>query len=403
MTNASALRTKILHDSRPALWRLLSRHSLWDEETATLWVDLTPFDSKLQPVAIPGWERMLTWHGETPELPAWAVLAWPNTPAVHAWRRQIPAWVRDTLQRLPNKGQLRLLFLSARYPQMLELLDKMPVLAWRLANANMDEHQLEQLFPRPRTDMTGLIGWPEDRRAIRFLQKLRLRSMDEQMLQQIDTCLADPTIYHRATELPRINSMALTLAANFPQLIGSQLHQSLARQPCRPQQCQQMKALLQDAIELANWLGESLDPIKSSRFLVEVEEIHTKWLQKGLKRLKTRAEQSGQKMPIEKVGDPPPLPAGWQLIRSLHACNALCQTTGHAWFTQTTGLIVRPRDKTTPWAAQIDFIDGHWQLGKGRQAGNRLLDSEQLAQCNLLLTYLNAHSSPTATASPSPD
>lgn len=389
MTNASALRTKILNDSRPTLARLLSRHSLWDEETATLWVDLTPFDATLQPVAIPGWERMLTWQDAAPELPAWSVLDWPTTPAVHAWRRQIPAWVRDTLQRLPNKGQLRLLFLCARYPQMLELLDKMPVLAWRLANAELDEHQLQQFFPRPRTDMNALVGWPQDRQAIRFLHKLRLRSMDEQMLQQVDTCLTDPTIYQRASDLPRINSMALTLAAHFPQLIGTPLHQSLARQPCRPQQCQQMKALLQDTIELANWLGESLDPIKSSRFLVEVEEIYARWLQKGLKRLKTRAEQSGQKMPVKKVGDPPSLPKDWQVINSLDALTALCEQTGHAWFTTECGWIVYLGNCPEPWAAQIDFIDGHWQLCRGRQAGNQILSSEHMAQINLLLTHLN--------------
>lgn len=389
MTDPQTLRNKILRDARPALGRLLAHHTLWDDEQGTLWVDLTPFSPALQAVEIPGWERMLTWHGEMPDLPAWTVLEWPNTPAVHAWRKQIPSWVAETLARLPCKGQLKLLYLTARYPQMLELLDKMPVLAWRLANANLNEHQLQKLFPRPRTDMTGLIGWPEDRHAIRFLQKLRLRSMDEQMLQQVDTCLADPTIYHRATELPRINSMALTLAAHFPQLIGSPLHQSLACQPCRPQQCQQMKALLQDALELAEWLNEPLDAIRESRFLVEIEEIYAKWLKIGLKRLQKKREQSGVKTAFEKVGDPLSLPTGWKAVETTKELTACCQATGHAWFTETGGWLIQPNDTETPWAARIGHNNGKWQLLKGRQTGNQILTAEQTAQINLLLTHLN--------------
>jgi len=332
---------------------------------------------------------MLTWHENPPDLPRWAVLQWPANPAIAAWQRQIPAWVADTLNRLPAKGELRLLYLCARYPQMLEMLDKMPVLAWRLANANLNEHQLTQLFPRPRTEMCSLVGWPEDRHAIRFLQRLRLRSMDEQMLQQVDTCLLDTCVYQHASELPRINSMALTLAAHFPQLIGSTLHESLARQPCRPQQCQQMKALLQDAIELATWLREPLETLRQCRFLVEIEEHYAHWLEKGLKHLTAQAQRSDQKPACKKVGDPPRLPPGWRHVEGVDTLINCCRQTGHAWFTDASGWLVRPDNTNARWAARIECRSGGWAVTHARQTGNQLLDAEQQAQLDLLLARLN--------------
>ncbi len=378
-----------MHDSRPTLGRLLARHALWDEAQSTLWIDLTPFNAALQPVELPGWERMLIWRGDPPPLPTWAPLEWPHTPAVNSWRKQIPTWVIETLERLPTKGQLRLLYLSARYPQMLELLDKMPVLAWRLANAQLDEHQLQRLFPQPRTEMSALVGWPEDRHAVRFLQKLRLRRMDEQMLEQVETCLADPDIYLPASGLPRINSMALTLAAHFPQLIGSPLHQSLARQPCRPQQCKQMKALLSDAMALAQWLGKPIEAIQTCRFLVDVEALYEKWLQEGLQRLQRDTQKNHTKTVWKKVGDPPHLPRGWQSIQTLKGLVTCCRKTGHAWYADAHTLLIQPIAAKTPWTAALTHQNESWTVSCARQKGNQPLDPEQEAQLNLLISQLN--------------
>ncbi len=321
----SLIRQRLLRDSRPALQRLLAQHAFWDEDAQRLILDLTPFHPGLMPVSLPGWDQLIGWQGTAPELPDWPLLHWPARPAVQRWRRHIPKWVADTLLRLPHSHQLRLLYLCARYPQMLELLEKMPVLAWRIAANGMDELTLQTLFPKPRTLMSASVGWPAERTALRFLQRLRLRRMDEEMIAQVETCLKEQNILHRAAELPRINSMALTLAAHFPELVATPLHHSLARQPCRPEQCRQMHALIDDALKLAEWLGKDFKAIQNAHFLVEIEDLYAKWL--------TEAMENGinwmrGKTDPAKIGE---APSDWLLLSDKELDEAVTLTR-HAFF-----------------------------------------------------------------------
>ncbi len=328
MSSTSDLLNKLLNDHRPALQRLLVRYALWDEVGQQLIVELTPFHPKLGLVAIPSWEQMLT-LSEKPMLPNWPLLHWPEQPAVVAWRKAIPTWVVDTLRRLPQRHQLLLLWLCARYPQMLEMLDKTPVMAWRIAAKGVPENELKRYFPEPRAKLAARLGWPERRETIRFLNRLRLRKMDEPMLQQVDACLSQPEVLSRACHLPRINSMALTLSAHFPQLIDTPLHHSLARQPCQPQQCQALHACLADALKLATWLDKPLDPIAQCRFMVEIEDLYQKWLEEALQRPSKPLFAPRKKNAWQKIGG---TPVDWRPIDTEAALYQACQDTGHAWF-----------------------------------------------------------------------
>ncbi|WP_294948477.1 hypothetical protein [Sulfurivirga sp.] len=321
----SLIRQRLLRDSRPALQRLLARHAFWDEDAQKLIIDLTPFHAGLMPVSLPGWEQLVGWQGRAPELPDWPLLNWPAQPAVQRWRRHIPQWVEDTLLRLPRSHQLKLLYLSARYPQMLELLEKMPVLAWRIAASGMDEQTLRTLFPKPRTFINASVGWPAERAALRFLQRLRLRRMDEEMIAQVETCLNEPNTLHRSVELPRINSMALTLAANFPDLVATPLHHSLARQPCRPEQCRQMHALIEDALKLAKWLDKDITPIQNARFLVEIEDLYSQWLAEAMEK---GINWTRKNTDLAKIGE---TPSDWHQLSERELDESIA-VSAHAFF-----------------------------------------------------------------------
>lgn len=319
---------KLLNDHRPALQRLLARHALWDEDGQQLIVELTSFHPKLGFIAIPNWEQMLT-LGTKPQLPNWPLLHWPELPAIVAWRACIPDWVVETLRRLPQRYQLELLWLCARYPQMLEMLDKTPVMAWRIAAKKVPENELKQYFPEPRAKLAARLGWPEQHDTIRFLNRLRLRKMDEPMLQQVDACLSQPDVLRRACHLPRINSMALTLSAHFPQLIDTPLHHSLSRQPCQPQQCRALHACLDDALKLAAWLDKPLEAIANCRFMVEIEDLYQKWLIQALEQPSETLFPRGEKTAPQKFRGIPP---AWQTVETEKTLVDICHQTGHAWF-----------------------------------------------------------------------
>jgi hypothetical protein len=264
-----------------------------------------------------------------PKLPNWPLLHWPQLPAVANWCASIPAWVAETLQRLPQRNQLHLLWLCARYPQMLEMLDKTPVMAWRIAAQRIPENELQQYFPQPRAKLAGRLGWPEQHETIRFLNRLRLRSMDESMLQQVEACLSQPDVLSRACHLPRINSMALTLSAHFPQLIDTPLHHSLARQPCQPQQCRALHACLDDTLKLASWLNWPLDEIGKCRFIVEIEDLYQNWLNQALKQPFPALFARGEKIHPQNFRG---TPSTWQPIDSEKVLRDCCRHSGHAWF-----------------------------------------------------------------------
>jgi len=134
--------------------------------------------------------------------------------------------------------------------------------------------------------LVAQVGWPDKAEAVTFLRNLRLRRVNEKIAEQVEVCLMDEQRLTALQSLPRINSMALSLASLFPELIGSRLHHALAQLPCRPMQCQSMVALLQDAYALAEWLSlpeSEVTKIGLCRYLVEVTTLYQGWLKKGIK------------------------------------------------------------------------------------------------------------------------
>ena len=178
---------------------------------------------------------------------------------------------------------------------------KMPLLVWKIADKHLDEHTLKSLFQQPRIYLTEAVNWGNQKETVRFLQKLRLRSMDTPIIQHVEQCLSQPQLLKQACHLPRINSMALTIAAQFPQFIDTPLHHSLARQPCRPEQCKQLHATLSDTLALAQWLNKPLSIIKKFRFEIEIEEIYKEWLSESLKKQNTSYQTIRKQHLLRKV------------------------------------------------------------------------------------------------------
>ena len=265
-------------DQRLQKW--LAKQCFWDEEEQLLWVDCRKLLPQYQVLAVPSWDRMMMQPGDIPNYPQeFSILNWSQLSQLAYWKKQIPDWVRDSCALFPSH-QLKLLHYVARYPQLLELLDHSPLLAWRLVSSTLTEAEIVDLLGNKRTDMAEKVGWSGKTETIEFLRKLRLRQVNEEIASMVDVCVLDENRLEAMRRLPRINSMALTLAAHFPHLIGSQLHQNLAQMPCRPMQCKTMMALLEDVFRLAEYLGlpqSEINRIGRARYLVEVEEIYQAW------------------------------------------------------------------------------------------------------------------------------
>ncbi|UQB41982.1 hypothetical protein JX580_09985 [Thiomicrospira microaerophila] len=301
---------------------ILKKHShqflFWDQEEQVLWLDTRRFFPEIGVMRILGWDWMILGHEPVPDYPVdLDLLNWSVHSHLRFWLQLIPAWVVDSCRLFPSH-QLRLLHTAARYPQMLELLDHSPMLAWHLAKLELTDFELERLLQAKRMDMLERLGWPGKNETLKFLRNLRLRKVNDQLLEQVEICLLDVSRLDALTQLPRINSMALSLAAAFPQLIGHRLHQTLARLPCRPMQCQSMIALLEDVYRLAESLGHSMitQSIGDCRYLVEVEALYQAWL---LEACPSSAEDL-------KLTDSP------KLLTSLQEWAQLSRTQHQAWW-----------------------------------------------------------------------
>ncbi|MDR9498026.1 MAG: hypothetical protein RI556_02530 [Hydrogenovibrio sp.] len=267
------------------LERHLARQTYWDAATQTLLVDARGW-LKDQPgvvdgvITVPGWDAMMLSKASIPRYPEHLkVLAWPDHGALKDWRKPIPAWVWQSCAMFPSH-QLRLLHFVGRYPQLLELLDHSPVLAWQLVGSDLSESDVVALLQGKQTDLMAELGWPGKREALAFLRKLRLRFVNDELADSVETCLLDDSRLQALQALPRVNSMALALAARFPQWIGTRLHLSLAQQPCRPMQCQSLLALLQDMTDLMAALelpDSEREKVTQCRYLVEVEQLYRLW------------------------------------------------------------------------------------------------------------------------------
>jgi hypothetical protein len=266
------------------LQKQLSKSCFWDEVEQTLWIDCRKVLPEFGVLNVPSWDALTMSSAKVPAYPSnLRILDWSNYSQISYWRKQIPPWVHDSCALFPTH-QLSLLHYAGKYPQVLELLDHSPMLAWRLITAGLEEVDIVALLSGKRQVIAGQVGWPEKVETVKFLRNLRLRLVNDEISEQIEICLMDEQRLTALQTLPRINSMALSLAARLPELIGCKLHHALAQLPCRPMQCQSMVALLEDAYRLAEALGLSqaeVDKIGNCRYLVEVTQIYQAWLNVG--------------------------------------------------------------------------------------------------------------------------
>lgn len=371
------------------LQRWLAHHSYWDEDGQMLWVDARKFLAKHPVVQIPSWDRMMMQPGDIPHYPKdWTVFQWHKTAHLAVWLKPIPVWVRESCALFPTH-QLTLLHYVGRYPQLLELLDHSPMLAWRLVSSGLSETDIVDLLSHKRITMAETLGWPGKSETIEFLRKLRLRHVNDELTDMVEVCVQDEHRLKAMSALPRINSMALTLAAHFPHLIGSHLHQSLARMPCRPMQCKGMMALLEDVYRLADYLAlppSEVARIGKARYLIEVEEIYQAWWKSTLGESDMLEQQSPEnsdvlersqlitRLALEQT--PTPLLAHdhwWQLSH----------WQGHYWLTDAPELS-DGRYRLLAWIDEEDVIGAlieteSQSVLRVRRSQNRLPEATQLS------------------------
>lgn len=353
----------------------LAQHCYWDEEDQQLWLDCRKLAPEYGVFSVPSWDRMMLSSEPIPEYPTdLTLLNWSNYSQLASWKKQIPAWVRDSCALFPSH-QLKLLHYVGRYPQLLELLDHSPILAWRLMTSKLTESEIVALLSDKRSHLVEQVGWPGKNETFRFLRKLRLRQVDQQIADQVDVCLLDDKRLTALQELPRVNSMALSLAARFPEMIGCRLHLSLASMPCRPMQCQSMVALLEDAYRLAEYLklpDETVAQIGHFRYLVEVEKLYRQWVDLTVEQGET-AVLALSETPTQLTDK-----ADWY---------ALSRLQGHAWLTDWT---TEEGTQKTLYAYQskqgvVGFLyePNSGKILRVRQEENHLPSSEQLSQIHL--------------------
>lgn len=263
----------------------LAKHCYWQEFDQILWVDARQLYPEIGVLKLLSWEAILMDSQPVPEYPDFLKpLDWPKVAEVAAWSKLIPRWVAESCRLFPNH-QLKLLHYVGKYPQILELLDHAPYLAWRLVTSSLQEPEIVALLGGKRQQIVEQLGWPGLKETLKFLQNLRLRQVTPMIIEQVETCALDPKRLSDLQNLPRINSMALTLASRFPEMIGCRLHLSLAKQPCQPMQCQMMVSLLEDAFQLIEQLqlgDKAINDIRQSLYLSDVHQLYLQWMRQAL-------------------------------------------------------------------------------------------------------------------------
>lgn len=311
----------------------LAQHCFWDEFEQLLYIDARKLFPAEGVVSIIGWDNMMMNAQPIPNYPSYfKIMAWSNHPYFSDWRKQIPQWVQDSCALFPSH-QMTLLHYAGKYPQVFELLDHAPMLAWRLITSKLDEPEIVALLSGKRAQIAATVGWPGGAETIKFLTNLRLRMVSPEIAAQVETCLLDEQRLTALQALPRINSMALSLAARFPELIGSKLHHALAQLPCRPMQCQSMIAQLEDAYRAAEFLEletEAVNKIGNCRYLVEVTELYQAWLILVIQKI----SPANVKMHTATVAHlKQRLTAEPQVLHGLEDWIALSQVQEHIWLT----------------------------------------------------------------------
>ncbi|BCN94135.1 hypothetical protein THMIRHAM_19200 [Thiomicrorhabdus immobilis] len=337
----------------------LAKFCYWDEFEQQLYIDARKLFPNEGVVTIIGWDNMMLNAQDIPDYPSYfKIMGWPNQPQFSDWRKQIPKWVQDSCALFPSH-QMTLLHYAGKYPQVLELLDHAPMLAWRLITSRLEEPEIVALLSGKRSQIAATVGWPGKAETIKFLTNLRLRWVNNEIAEQIETCLLDEQRLSALQALPRINSMALSLAARFPELIGSKLHHALAQLPCRPMQCQSMVALLEDAYRAAEFLRlqeNIVDKIGQCRYLVEVSELYQAWLDLAVNQARhekiTQHAATQQHLQQRLTAEP-------QALHGLDDWIALSQIQQHIWLTEydvneqgaDKGVLLAWKDEEGVWAA----------------------------------------------------
>lgn len=363
-------KTSRILTAQDRLQQALPRHCYWDENEQLLYIDARKLFPKIGVVNILGWERMMFDSEPIPDYPDFfKITNWPRQGQFADWLKQIPKWVRDSCALFPSH-QMQLLHYAGKYPQVLELLDHAPMLAWKLVKSGLHEPEIVALMSGKRTEIAASIGWPGKADTVKFLTNLRLRWVDQNIAEQVEVCLLDDKRLSALQDLPRINSMALTLAARFPDLIGSKLHHALAQLPCRPMQCQSMVALLDDAYRLAEFLHydeQERNRIGQCRYLSEVTEIYNGWLANYL-----RNQTVDTEMEDCEFNETP------QPVLSLSQCFVLSRLQKHAWFTDFSANMTPDEGQLYVWQDE----DGVW---------GALISSHLPSQPELAKTFGNTH------------
>ncbi|WP_321326178.1 hypothetical protein [Thiomicrorhabdus sp.] len=349
------MKSPVLLTATDRMQQQLAKHCFWDEFEQVLYIDARKLFPKEGVVTILGWDNMMMNAQPIPEYPDFfKIMSWPKQSQYADWRKQIPQWVQDSCALFPSH-QMTLLHYAGKYPQVLELLDHAPMLAWRLVTSKLEEPEIVALLSGKRADIAATVGWPGKAETVKFLTNLRLRLVNKEIAEQIETCLLDEQRLTALQNLPRINSMALSLAARFPELIGSKLHHALAKLPCRPMQCQSMIAQLEDAYRVADYLGlgeATVDKIGQCRYLVEVGEIYQAWLNETINSFKP---QKVSLHPSNKTLFSQRLTTEPVQIHGIEDWMALTQIQQHVWLTdyKTPNQLVAWQDDDGIWAALI--------------------------------------------------
>lgn len=374
----------------PRAQQLLAKHCYWDEEAQTLWIDARKIYPEQGVVEVMGWDRMMFDANPVPNYPKeWAVLQWSNYSQFSNWRKQVPPWVLDSCALFPSY-QLKMLHFCGKYPQLLELLDHAPMLAWRLVSSPLAEPEIVALLAGKRIDIVQQVGWPGKDSTVKFLRNLRLRWVNAEIAEQVETCLLDESRMQALQDLPRINSMALSLAARFPHLIGCQLHRALAQLPCRPMQCKSMVALLEDVYRLGEahaFPQTEIDRIGECRYLSEVTDLYQWWLNIAIEVALQDEEQSMASLADRLVTST----RDFEELDAFSDWIQLSVLQQHAWlidFPETQQAcqvkLIAWRDEEVIWAALLALsTDNEWQVTRVRGQENTLGDAKPWSDLHL--------------------
>jgi len=378
----------------PRAQQLLAKHCYWDEEEQTLWIDARKLYPDIGVLEVMGWDRMMFDANLVPNYPIdWAVLQWSNYSQFSNWRKQVPAWVLDSCALFPTY-QLKLLHFCGKYPQLLELLDHAPLLAWRLVSSkHLAEPEIVALLAGKRIEIVEQVGWPGKESTVKFLRNLRLRWVNAEIAEQVETCLLDENRMQALQDLPRINSMALSLAARFPHLIGSQLHRALAQLPCRPMQCKSMVALLEDAYQLGEahaFPQAEIDRIGQCRYLSEVTDLYQDWLNTAVEVALQDEEQSMSSLVDKLAGSD----NDFEELSEFNDWVQLSVLQQHAWLIDFPEKqageqadqvkLIAWQDEARVWAAMLALnADHQWQITRVRGLENGLGDAKPWSDLHL--------------------